>query len=76
MELAATAFEVGVTRLFIALLRPHEDGADTFEVALPLVRVKRQGVHESVGAVANLADRQRRVFPPAAAGFGGPGTDG
>lgn len=76
MELATTAFEVRATRLFVACLRPHEDGADTFEVALPLVRVKRQGVHESVGAVANLADCQRWVFPPAAAGFGGPGTNG
>jgi hypothetical protein len=37
MELATTAFEVRATRLFIARLRPHEDGADTFEVALPLV---------------------------------------
>jgi len=76
VELAAAAFDVGATCLFVARLRPHEDYADTFEVALPLVRVKRQGAHESVGAVANLADCERWVFPPATAGFGGPGTDG
>ncbi len=76
MEFTAAPFEMGTARSFIASLCPGKDRADTFEIVLPTVRVKRQGADQRIGAVADLAERDQRVFPPAAAESGGPGTGG
>ena len=75
MKFPAPPFNVRAACLFIACLRPHEDGADTFEMAPAMVRVKPQGTDQRIGAVADLAERDQRVFPPAAAGSGGLGRD-
>jgi hypothetical protein len=75
METAAAGFDMGAARLFVASLGPKKDGTDTFEVTLPVVRIKRQRADQGVGGVADLAQRDRRVFPPEAAGSGAPGTN-
>jgi hypothetical protein len=75
MQVATAGFVVGATRLAIAALGAQQDGAHPFQAPLPLVSVKRQRADQCVGGVANLAQRDRPVFPPATARSGGPRTN-
>jgi hypothetical protein len=75
MEAAAAGFVVRAARLLIAELGAYQDRAGTLQVALPLVRVKRQRGDQGVGGIADLAQRDGRIFPPEAAQPGGPRRD-
>lgn len=75
MQAPAAGFVMRPTRLLVALLRPLQDDADLFEVSHAVDFIKPQRADQSVGGVAHLAQRDRRIFPPAAAGSGGPGTN-
>ena len=70
MKSAAAGFAVGVVGLLIAALCVGEVSADAFQKAAAVVVVKPQGVHQRVGGVADLAQGDGRIFPPAAAPFG------
>ena len=74
MKSAASVFAVGKVGLLIAGLRVDEIAADAFQKAGAMVFVKPQGVHERMGGVADLAQCDGRIFPPAAAPFGVPRT--
>jgi hypothetical protein len=75
MKATAAGFGVRAARLLIAKLGPLQDDAGTLQVTLPVVRVKGQRGDQSVGGVADLAERDQRVFPPEAAQFGAPRRD-
>ena len=75
VKATAAGLVVRAARLSIAVLRTLQDGAGTFQVTLPVVGVKRQRSDQCVGGVADLAERDRRVFPPEAARSGGPRRD-
>ena len=75
VEAPAAGFVVRAACLPIAMLRAHQDGAGTLQMTLSVVCVKRQRGDQCVGGVADLAERDRRVFPPEAAGSGGPRRD-
>lgn len=70
MKSAAAGFTVGVVGLSVAGLGVDEVSADAFQKAGAVVVVKPQGVHQGMGGVADLAQRDGRIFPPAAAPFG------
>ena len=71
MELATTPFEMRTARLLIAGLSALENGRQSLEVTFAVVGVKRQRGDQAVGGVADLAQSERWVFPPATAPFGG-----
>ena len=75
MQATAAGFDVGATCLLVARLGALEDGRDALEVGGASFLIKRQRSDQRVGAVANLAHRDLRVFPPAAARSGGPRTN-
>ena len=76
VELAATGFEMGTTRSLVTSLGALKDGGGALQVTVAVLGIKRQRAHQRVGGVADLAQRDRRVFPPTAAPFGGPRTGG
>ena len=75
MEATAAGLEMRAARLLVAKLGTHQDRADTLQTPLSVVGVKRQRADQRVGSVADLAQGDRRIFPPAAARSGGPGRD-
>jgi hypothetical protein len=75
VKATAAGFVVRAARLLIAELGASQDGAGTREVTLTVVRVKRQRGDQCVGGVADLAERDQRIFPPAAARSGRPRRD-
>ena len=75
MELAATGFEVGATCFLVSSLGALKNGGHSRQMALAVVGIKPQRTHQRVGGVADLAQRELWVFPPAVAPFGGQGKD-
>ena len=75
VQATATCFEVGATCLLVAPLGALQYGGNAVQVARAAVDLKRQRTDQGVGGSADLAQRQRRIFPPAAAGSGGLGRD-
>ena len=75
VEATAAGFIVRAARLLIANLRAFQDGAGPREVTLAVIGVKRQRADQGVGGVADLAEREQWVFPPAAARCDGPRRD-
>jgi hypothetical protein len=71
VELAATDFEMGTTRFFVANLGVLKDSGDPLQVGLALVRIQPPRTHQRIGGVAELAHADRWVFPPEAAPFRG-----
>jgi len=67
VQATAAGFEVGATRLLVASLGAHQDSGDTLQVAAAVFDIKRQRGDQCVGSVADLRERDRRVFPPASA---------
>jgi len=72
VEATAARFVVRTARLLIAKLGALQDRAGTLQVTLPVSGVKRQRGDPGVGGIADLAQRDQWVFPPAAARSGGP----
>jgi hypothetical protein len=75
VEATAAGLEMRAARLLVAALGTHQERTDTLQTPLAVVGVKRQHADQRVGGVADLAQGDRRVFPPAAAQSGGPGRD-
>ena len=71
MEAASAGFGMGAACLLVTFLGAHQDGGDTFEEGGAAVGVKRKRSDQGVGGVADLAQSDRRIFPPAAAWSGG-----
>ena len=76
MEVATAGFGVRATRLLVAALGAYQDRADAVQATVALVGVKRQRADQRVGRLADLAQGDRWVFPPAAAPFGERRTSG
>ena len=75
VETFAAGFEMGATCLLVACLGALEDGRDALQVGGARFLSKRERSDQCVGGVADLAHRDLRVFPPATARSGGPGTN-
>ena len=75
VQATAAGFAMGATCLLVARLGALQDGADSFEVGGAVGDIKRQRSDQRVGGVADLTQRDRRVFPPEAARSGGPRTN-
>ena len=75
VEATAAGFEMGATCLLVTSLGALQDGGDALQESGAVFGVKRERRNQRVGSVADLAQCDRRVFPPAAARSGGPGTN-
>ena len=75
MEATAAGLEMRAARLLVAELGTHQDRADTLQATLAVLGVKRLRADQRIGGVADLAQCDRRVFPPATARSGEPGRD-
>ena len=75
VQATTAGFVVRAARLLIAKLGAFQDGAGSFEVTLPVIGVKQQSGDQSVGSIADLAERDQWVFPPEAARSVGPRRD-
>jgi hypothetical protein len=71
VEATAAGFEMGATGLLVATLGTRQDGGDTLEVGGAVVDINWERSDQCVGGIADLAQRDLRVFPPEAAGSGG-----
>src|SRR5260370_40399886 len=71
VEATAAGFEMGATCLLVATLGAGQDGGDALEVGSAVFDIKRERTDQCVGGVADLAQRDLRVFPPEAARSGG-----
>ena len=71
VEATAAGFEVGTTCLVVAPLGALQDGGDALQVGGAGFDIKRKRSDQGVGGVADLAQREQRIFPPAAAWSGG-----
>ena len=67
MKLTAAGLEMRAACLLVASLSALQDGRDALQVADAAFDVKRQRSDQCVGGIADLAQRDRRVFPPSAA---------
>jgi hypothetical protein len=76
VEAAAAGSEMAAAGGLVAGLGALQDDGDALQVEGAIVVVKRKGSDQRVGGVADLAQGDRRIFPPAAAVFGGPRRDG
>ena len=75
VEFATARFVVRAARLLVAKLGASQDSAGALEVTFPMVGVKWKRGDQGVGGIADLAQRDQWVFPPAAARSGGPRRD-
>ena len=75
VEATAAGFGVGATCFLVAGLDVLQVRGDAFQVGRARFDIKRQRGDQGVGAVANLAQGEQRVFPPATARSGGPKRD-
>ncbi len=75
VQATATGFEVGAACLLVACLGAQQVGGDALQVGFAGFGIKRKRGDQRVGGVADLGQRQRPVFPPAAAWSGGPRRD-
>ena len=71
VKATAAGFAMGATCLLVARVGALQDDGDAFQVGGAGLDIKRQRSDQRVGGVADLAQRERRVFPPAAARSGG-----
>jgi hypothetical protein len=71
VQALAAGFEMGATCLLVARLGALQDGGDALQVGGAVFDVKRERGNQRVGGVADLAQRDGRVFPPEAARSGG-----
>ena len=76
VQATAAGFDMGAACLLVACLGALQDGGDAFQVGGAVFDVKRERSDQRVGGVADLAQRERRVFPPETARSGGPRRDG
>ena len=74
-EATAAGFGVGTARLLVAELEVLQVSGDATQVAGAVVGIKRQRRDQRVGGIADLAQRDLQIFPPEAAGSGGPRKD-
>lgn len=72
---AAAGFEMRAACGLVATLGVFQVSGDASQMNRAVVDIKRQRAHQRVGGVADLAQRDLRVFPPEAAGSGGPRKD-
>ena len=75
VEATAAGFEVRATCLLVASLGVLQVSGDALEAAGAGFDIKRQRGDQCVGGIADLAERDQRVFPPEAARSGGPRRD-
>ena len=75
VEATAARFVMRAARFLIAELGARQDDADTLQVSLPVIGVKRPRGDHCIGGVADLAEADQWVFPPEAARSGGPRRD-
>lgn len=71
----AAGFEMRAACLLVATLGVLQVPGDAAQVNSAVFDIKRQRADQRVGGVADLAERDLRVFPPEAAGSGGPRKD-
>ena len=76
VQATAPRFEMRATCSLVSILGVAQDGGDALQVTGPVFGIKWQRDDQCVGGVADLAQRERRIFPPAAAESGEPGTNG
>jgi hypothetical protein len=76
VEATTAGFDMGASCLAIARLGALQEGGNAFQVGGAGFGIKRQCGDQRVGGVADLAQREPRIFPPAAAPSGGPERDG
>jgi hypothetical protein len=74
-QAAAAGFEVRTTCGLVAMLGVLQVPGDVAQMNRAVFNIKRQRADQRVGGVADLAQRDLRIFPPAAAGSGGPRKD-
>ena len=75
-EATATGFGMGAACSLVSSLGVLQVSGDAAQVDRAVFDIKRQRADQRVGGVADLAQGDLRIFPPAAAGFGGPRKDG
>lgn len=75
VELATAGFEMGPARFLVASLCATQDGGDTLQMAFTVFGIKPQRAHQRIGGVADLAQGDQRVFPPAVPRSASPGKD-
>ena len=71
VQAPAAACEVGATCLLVTGLGALQVGGDALQVDGAAFGIKRERSDQCVGGVADLAQRDGRVFPPEAARSGG-----
>lgn len=71
VQATAAGFAMGATCLLVASLGALQDGGDALQVGGAVFDIKRERSDQRVGGVADLAQRDRWVFPPEAARSGG-----
>ena len=71
VQATAAGLEMGATCLLVARLGALQDGGGALQVGGAVSDIKRERSDQRVGAIADLAQRDRRVFPPEAARPGG-----
>ncbi len=71
VQTTASGFGVRATGSLVASLGVVQDGGDVLEVGGAGFGIKPQRGDQPIGGVADLTQRDRWVFPPAAAGSGG-----
>jgi len=76
VELSATSLVMRVAGFLIAQLGALKTGGDAREVMAAVVSIKPSRAHQCVGGVADLAQRDQRISPPADVRFGVPRTSG
>jgi hypothetical protein len=76
MELAAAGFEMGAACFLVSELGALEKGGGAKEGAFAMLGIKPERAHQGVGGIADLGQRDQRVFPPEDVRFGVPGTSG
>jgi hypothetical protein len=72
---AAAGFEMRPACGLVATLGVLQVSGDAAQVDGAVFDIKRQRAHQRVGGGADLGQRDLRIFPPEAAGSGGPRKD-
>lgn len=70
MQRLTSDFGVRAARLLIAVLGAHQDGADTIQPTLAVVRVKPERADERIRGGSDLTHGDLRIFFPQAAPLG------
>ena len=75
VQATAAGFAMRATCSLVARLGTLQDEGDTLQVGGAVGDIKRERSDQGVGGVADLAQRDGRIFPPEAARCGGLGRD-